>query len=141
RDARRAVWEKFVRLAPGASLTSVCQATIGEIRETAEGAALYRALVSEAVAVGRAAGVPFPGEAVDTALAFIQSLPSSMKTSMQRDYERRGRVELEALTGAVVRLGRHLGVPTPTFDLVYAILRVRALSFGGVSDCEPEGGT
>ncbi len=138
RDARRTVWEKFVRLAPGASLTSVCQATIGEIRETADGAALYRALISEAVAVGWAAGVSLPGDAVDSALAFILSLPASMKTSMQRDYERRGRVELEGLTGAVVRRGRQLGVPTPTFDVVYAILRVRALAFGGVSDSEPE---
>ena len=132
-DARRVIWEKFVRLAPGASLTTVCEATIGEVRETPEGAALYRALISEAVAVGRAAGVGFPPDAVDAALAFINGLPASMKTSMQRDFERRRRVELESLTGAVVRLGQKLGVPTPTFDTVYALLRVRALAFGGVS--------
>jgi 2-dehydropantoate 2-reductase len=131
-DARRAVWEKFVRLAPGASLTAACEATIGEVRQTAEGAALYHALVSEAVAVGRAAGVPLPADAVDAALEFIRSLPASMKTSMQRDYERRSRVELEGLTGAVVRLGARLGVPTPTFDVCYRILRVRALAFGGL---------
>jgi 2-dehydropantoate 2-reductase len=131
-DARRAVWEKFVRLAPGASLTAACEATIGEVRETAEGAALYRALVSEAVAVGRAAGAGLPEDAVDTALAFIRSLPAAMKTSMQRDYERRGRVELESLTGAAVRLGARLGVPTPTFEVIYRVLRVRALAFGGL---------
>ena len=51
---------------------------------------------------------------------------------MQRDYERRRRVELEELTGAVVRLGRRLGVPTPTYDVAYAVLRVRALGFGGL---------
>ena len=51
---------------------------------------------------------------------------------MQRDYERRRRVELEELTGAVVRLGRRLGVPTPIYDVLYAVLRVRALAFGGL---------
>jgi 2-dehydropantoate 2-reductase len=55
-----------------------------------------------------------------------------MKTSMQLDFERRRRVELEDLTGAVVRLGRRLGVTTPVYDIVYAILRVRAQAFGGL---------
>lgn len=131
-DVRRALWEKFVRLAPGASLTSACQASIGEVRERPEGAALYRTLIGETVAVGRAAGVALADDAIDAALAFIGRLPAAMRTSMQRDYERRRSVELESLAGAVVRLGRSLGVPTPTYDVVYAILRVRALAFGGL---------
>jgi 2-dehydropantoate 2-reductase len=135
-DAPRAVWEKFVRLAPGASLTTACDATIGGVRGTPEGLALYRALIGEGVAVGRAAGVALPASAEAAALAFIEALPASMKTSMQRDYERRGRVELESLAGAVVRLGRKLGVPTPTFDVVYGILKIRALGFGALAQSE-----
>jgi ketopantoate reductase len=42
-------------------------------------------------------------------------------------------VELEQLTGTVVRCARDAGVPTPGFDVLYAILRVRALMFGGVA--------
>ena len=131
-DVRRAVWDKFVRLAPGATLTSACQATIGEVRSAPEGAALYRALIGETVAVGRAAGAAFPADAVEAAIAFIATLPAGMKTSMQLDFERRRRVELEDITGAVVRLGRRLGVPTPTYDVVYAVLKVRATAFGGL---------
>jgi 2-dehydropantoate 2-reductase len=131
-DVRRAVWDKFVRLAPGATLTSACQATIGEIRSTAEGADLYRALITETVAVGRVAGAPLPPDAVEKALAFIHTLPHGMKTSMQLDFERCRRVELEDITGAVVRLGRRLGVATPVYDVLYAILRVRAQGFGGM---------
>jgi ketopantoate reductase len=41
-------------------------------------------------------------------------------------------VELEDLTGAVVRLGRRLGIPTPVYDTLYAVLRVRAMAFGGL---------
>lgn len=133
-DARQAIWEKFVRLASNATVTAACQATMGEVRATPEGASLYRDLLSEAITVGRAAGAAFPADAVDTSLAFIWSLPHTMKTSMQRDYERRGRVELEELTGAVVRLGARVGVPTPTFDAIYRILRVRALAFGGLGE-------
>jgi 2-dehydropantoate 2-reductase len=131
-DVRRAVWEKFVRLAPGATLTSACQATIGEVRGTPEGAALYRALIAETVAVARASGAALPPDAAEAAMDQIQSLPAGMKTSMQLDYERRRRVELEDLTGAVVRLGRRLGIPTPVYDTLYAVLRVRAMAFGGL---------
>lgn len=131
-DVRRAVWEKFVRLAPGATLTAACQATIGEVRSTAEGASLYRALIAETVAVGRAAGATLSPDAVDTSLAFIHTLPPGMKTSMQLDFERRRRVELEDITGAVVRLGRRLGVATPVYGVFYEILKVRAQAFGGL---------
>ena len=131
-DVQRAVWEKFVRLAPGATLATVCRATIGEVRSTPEGAALYRALIAETVAVGRAAGAALPPDAVETAVRLIQALPADMRTSMQLDFERRRRVELEELTGAVVRLGRRLGVPTPVYDVLYAVLKVRARAFDGL---------
>jgi 2-dehydropantoate 2-reductase len=131
-DVRRAVWDKFIRLAPGATLTSACQATIGEIRSTPEGAALYRALVAETLTVGRAAGTELRPDAVETAMRLIEALPADMKTSMQLDYERHRRVELEEITGAVVRLGRRWGVQTPVYDVLYAVLRVRAMTFGGL---------
>lgn len=131
-DVRRAVWEKFVRLAPGATLATACRATIGEVRGAPEGAALYRALVAETVAVGRAAGAALSPDAVEAAVRLIQALPADMRTSMQLDYERRRRVELEELTGAVVRLGRRLHVPTPVYDVLYSVLKVRAEAFGGL---------
>jgi 2-dehydropantoate 2-reductase len=136
-DIRRAVWEKFVRLAPGATLATACRATIGEARGTPEGAALYRALIAETVAVGQAAGAGLPPDAVDTAVRLIAALPADMRTSMQLDFERRRRVELEDITGAVVRLGRRLGVPTPVYDVLYAILKVRAEAFGGLGGASP----
>ena len=43
------------------------------------------------------------------------------------------RVELEHLAGTVIRRGKAVGVPTPTFDTVYAILRIKVLSYGGAS--------
>ena len=124
-------------LAPHATLTTACQAAVGPIRETTEGAALFRTLIEETVAVGRAAGVPLPAEVADTTMTMIMSVPATFGSSMQRDYERQGRVELEQLAGAVVRRGRELGVPTPAYAALYAVLKVRALQFGGRSEPRP----
>lgn len=131
-DPMVGVWTKFIMQAPHATLTTACQSALGPIRETPEGAALYLTLIREVVAVGRAAGVALPADAVEATMDLIWSLPATAMTSMQRDFERRRRTELEQLTGAVVRRGQALGVPTPAFAALYAVLRVRALAFGGV---------
>jgi 2-dehydropantoate 2-reductase len=126
------VWEKFVMFSACASVGSAAQAPFGPIRETPEGLALVRALLAEAIAVGRASGVALPDAVFDRSLETFMALPPTHKTSMQRDYERRGRVELEGTTGTVVRRGRELGVPTPVHDVLYAVLKVRAAAFGGL---------
>ncbi len=132
-DARVAVWQKFVMQAPHATMTSVCQMPCGPIRETPEGDALYRALIAECVAVGRAGGVALPDDAEETAMGVVWKFLYEQKTSMSIDYERGNRVELEQLTGAVVRRGAALCVPTPTFTILYGVLKVRALTNGGLA--------
>lgn len=132
-DSRVAVWEKFVMQAPHATMTSVCMMPCGPIRETPEGEALYRALIAEAVAVGRASGVALPADAEETAMQVVWRFLYEQKTSMSIDYERGNRVELEQLTGAVSRRGRAVGVPTPTFDVLYGVLKVRAIAAGALA--------
>jgi 2-dehydropantoate 2-reductase len=91
-------------------------------------------MMHEVHAVGKASGVNLPDEsATNVENFFLNSLPDMHTTSMQRDYDGKRRVELEHLAGTVIRRGKAVGVATPTFDVVYAVLRTVALSFGGVS--------
>src|SRR3989475_3514679 len=48
------------------------------------------------------------------------------KMSMLQDLEHGRSMEIEALVGVVAELGRLLDVPTPTVDLVLALIRQRA---------------
>ena len=50
------------------------------------------------------------------------SLPWSAHPSMYFDITEGKRLELEAIYGTVVRLGRELGVPTPLSFAMYALL-------------------
>lgn len=132
-DITRAVWEKFMLLAPLASTTSAANVASGKVNGTEEGRALWQRLMHEVHAVGRASGVNLPDESAVNVEKFFLNLPETHTTSMQRDYDGQRRVELEHLAGTVIRRGKAVGVPTPIFDTVYAVLRIRALSFGGVS--------
>jgi 2-dehydropantoate 2-reductase len=46
-----------------------------------------------------------------------------MKSSMLEDLERGKRLELPWLSGAVVRIGRQVGVPTPIHQFIATVLK------------------
>ena len=74
-------------------------------------------------AVGRARGVALPADIEAKILRATRSFPPEMLPSMAVDLLRGNRLELPWLAGRVVVLGRELGVPTPTYDVMYAALK------------------
>jgi 2-dehydropantoate 2-reductase len=129
-DGRRALWEKAWVLIPMATLTTVCQSPIGPIRELPETRAMAQALVREVELIARACGYDMP-ELTARTLAALDQVAPSMKASMARDFERGGRTELEALTGALVRLADQKGLDIPTTRATYAILKLRERELAG----------
>ena len=80
----------------------------------------------EAVAVGRAEGVNLPQDFADQRLAFADTLPADMTSSMHHDLERGNPLEVEWLSGGVVTLGAAVGVPTPCNRAVWDMLALHA---------------
>ena len=73
--------------------------------------------------MGRARGIRLPADIEARTLQIIRNFPSAMMPSMAVDLLRGNRLELPWLAGKVVALGREVGVPTPTFDVMYAPLK------------------
>lgn len=119
-----ALWSKFCFICAMSGVTTLARRPLGPILADEEGRALMRATMEEARAVGLAKGVRFEADPVESGLANGDRFPYGAKSSMLRDLERGGRLEVEALNGAVVRLGRALGVATPANQVVYAALRL-----------------
>ena len=78
----------------------------------------------EAKAIGEKLGVKFPID-VDRRLKGGGEV-GDHKTSTLQDFEAGQMVELPALIGAVAELGRLIDVPTPTIDIVLALIQQRA---------------
>jgi 2-dehydropantoate 2-reductase len=129
-DGRRALWEKAWVLLPMASITSVCRAPIGPIRDLPETRRLIEALLDEVTAVARAYGYDLP-EARERARSIIETWPLTGTASMARDFERGKRTELEALTGALVRMADARGVDVPVARTAYALLKLRQIVAAG----------
>jgi 2-dehydropantoate 2-reductase len=118
-----ALWAKCCFICAMSGVTALTRQPLGPLLADAEGRELLRGAMREAQAVGLAKGIVFDGDPVEAGMANAARFPYDAKSSMLRDLERGGMLEIEALNGAVVRLGRALGVPTPLNQAIYAALR------------------
>jgi len=116
------LWRKFVFLTAISGACGLARASVGRVREAELGLLLIERAVAEAAAVGRAAGAALPDDEESRAVEFIAGLPGAMVPSFVLDVEAGGPTELDILSGAVTRLGRRAGVPTPVHDTVVAAL-------------------
>ena len=125
-DVRRAIWEKYVFLVALSGATTTTRRPLGAVRSNPRTRAFFLDLMRETVAVGRAHGVALPEDYAQDRLAFADSLPVDMTSSMHHDLERGNRIEVEWLSGGVVTLGEAKGVPTPANRAVWDILALHA---------------
>jgi 2-dehydropantoate 2-reductase len=125
-DIRRTIWEKYVFLVGLSGTTASMRSTIGPIRQNAQSRAFLYDLLKETVAVGRAHGVRLPSDYADDRLAFLDTVPATMTSSMHHDLEKGNRLEVAWLSGGVVELGRVVNVATPANRAVWDILALHA---------------
>jgi 2-dehydropantoate 2-reductase len=118
-------WQKFIFLSATSGATSITRSTMGPILADPDLRALFRNIMAETFAVGRAKGVALDDDFVDQRMAFAdKNVPANMKASMANDLDRGNRLELDWLAGRVKLLGRELKVPTPVNDTIYAALKL-----------------
>lgn len=121
-----ALWEKFALLAVNSSVVALIRQPFGKLREDADIMALFSAAFAEVIACGRALGIKLHPEQQARCEKATNNFPPSMMPSMAIDLLRGNRLELPWLGGKVVELGKQLGVPTPTFDVMVAALKLYA---------------
>lgn len=125
-DINQSLWMKFMFICGLAGMTTLTGQPIGPIMECAESAAVLRSVMEEVAAVGRGAGVDLAEHAVDQNYKAMVNAPGTMKSSMQRDMERGRVIEVDALNGAVARLGARHGVSAPVNACISGCLKVMA---------------
>ena len=117
------IWTKFVRLSVFSGMTAVTRGPIGAIVNDPELLEMLKAAVRETLAVAHAKGVAVASSIDEDVANAYKALPPQAKASMLEDLERGRRIELPWLSGAVARIGREVGVPTPIHTFINAVLK------------------
>ncbi len=120
-DPLQVLWEKFIVLSALAGITSAAQTRPKELLKYPDARAMFCNAMEESLAVGLAKGINLPDNLIQDSLKYIESLPD-FQNSMHGDYEAGRATELEALSGAVIRLGKQIGVKTPVHEFLYSVL-------------------
>jgi len=122
KDIRSEIWVKLWGNLTFNPISALTHATLEQICTFAPTRELAVRLMTEAREVAQALGVQFR-ISLEQRIAGAQAV-GAHKTSMLQDVEAGRALELEALVGAVIELGRITGTPTPTIEAVYALTRL-----------------
>jgi len=120
-DPLQVLWEKFIVLSALAGITSAAQTRPKELLKYPDARTMFCTAMEESLAVGLARGINLPANLVQDSLKYVDNLPD-FQNSMHGDYEAGRATELEALSGAVIRLGKQIGVKTPVHEFLYSVL-------------------
>ena len=122
-NIRKVLWEKFLFISALGGMTALTRLPLGEILACPETREMFRGIMVEIHAVGRAEGVPLEEDLIRRTMSFAEGLDKAGRSSLYHDLATGRRLELDALNGKVVELGRRHGILTPMNFAVTACLR------------------
>lgn len=117
-DIRSEIWLKVWGNASFNPISALSHATLAGICRFPATRTLAAAMMMETQAIGEKLGVHFR-LSLERRIAGAEGV-GEHKTSMLQDVEQGRPLELDALVGAVVELGKITGIATPHLDAVYA---------------------
>jgi 2-dehydropantoate 2-reductase len=121
-DIHVAMWQKFICMAAWSGLGAVTRSPIGIFRSLPETRQMLEQKMQEIYKVAQALKIRLSKDVIEKTMDFFDGLPQEGTASMQRDIMSGRPSELDTQNGAVVRLGRKVGIDTPVNSFIYQSL-------------------
>ncbi|MED4902998.1 ketopantoate reductase family protein [Parageobacillus thermoglucosidasius] len=118
------MWNKYLFITAMSGVTTLFRAPVGPIRSGKYGQEIIYGLLKEIAAVMRAHGAPIADDIEEQQLAQFNRIEAAMKSSMQRDMEKRQLIEADHLQGYLLSLAEQYNIATPLLKMVYHNLKI-----------------
>ena len=128
RDIRDELWVKLWGNLTFNPISALTLETLDVVATDPGTRGVARAMMLEAQAIGEKVGIRFKVD-VDRRIDGATAV-GAHRTSMLQDLDKGRPMEIDALVSAVQEMGRLVGLPTPTVDVVLALVRQRARAAG-----------
>ncbi len=121
-DVPKSLWSKLTYICGLSGMTCITRSPFPEVLETPATREMTLTVMREVVAVAEARGVDLGEGFAESAMAQFVEARGQMMSSMYNDLMSGNPLEVNVLNGAVSRIGRQVGVPTPANDFITACL-------------------
>jgi 2-dehydropantoate 2-reductase len=122
-DADSLVWGKLAINAGINPLTALLNVPNGALVKDETLRLVMSAAAREVAQVAAARGIPLPYSDAAAQVAIVSEATGSNRSSMLQDVSRHAPTEIDVISGAVVKLGREAGVPTPINQLLLELVQ------------------
>jgi 2-dehydropantoate 2-reductase len=116
------LWKKFIFIASVGGLTALTRLTLGEILAVDQTRQLLFNAMSEVHTLATRLNVPLNFDYVTQVFSTMDQFPHETRSSLYHDLIHGKPLELETLSGTVIRLATTAGVPTPIHHTIYRAL-------------------
>jgi 2-dehydropantoate 2-reductase len=122
-DARSLIWGKLVINSAINPLTALLRVPNGELLARPPAREMMHALALETAQVARAEGIILPFSDPAAAAEDVARRTAANRSSMLQDVERGAPTEIDSINGAVVEMAQKHGIPTPTNQACWQLVR------------------
>lgn len=124
KDMQKAIWEKFVCNVGENQVAAVTGANFGAWWKSDHANYLRVKTSEEVIAIARAKGINIKESYAKEHIERLKKLPPENRASTLQDIECGRHTEVDMFAGAVIRMGKELGIPTPFNDFLYHAIKV-----------------
>ncbi|TFE19834.1 ketopantoate reductase family protein [Cohnella luojiensis] len=123
-DIGRDLWEKYALINVLSGLTSLFQASVGDIRDSSRGMDTFKQAFQETSEVIRLAGGKLSEGLVEKQLKMIEKWPRESTSSMLRDLSLGLPTESEHIQGYLLELAHRYGCSVPLLEIIRQRLEI-----------------
>ncbi len=118
-DIQTQIWTKFIFICTISAIGALTRSTVGAMRTATAVRKIMTDTAHEIVAIAKAKNIYLEKNIIEKQFQIIDQQPYDTTSSLQRDMMAGNPSELDSQNGAVIALGKTLGIPTPVNAFIY----------------------
>jgi 2-dehydropantoate 2-reductase len=122
-DINKDIWSKMVWNVGFNAITAITGSMVSDVLSVPESRKIVEMAMKETVDVAKGKGIKITDDIVEKTISKTLKA-GAIKTSMLQDRENGKRTEIDSINGAIVRMGKDMGIPVPVNETLYGTVKI-----------------
>lgn len=122
-DIQKDIWSKMVWNVGFNAITAITGSMVSDVLSILESRRVIEMAMKETVEVAKGKGIKIADDIVEKTISKTLKT-GAIKTSMLQDVENGRKTEIDSINGAIVRIGKEMGISVPVNETLYGIVKI-----------------